>query len=191
MASVWELRAAFVGCLFALACGCEARTPLVYCTDIGCSDSLLLTIGSNGAWLPGGYALDLQLPSGAYQCHFELPLEATANGAPPGVGLDCTAPLDLAVQAEILCSNERSASGSGPAHPCTTVAGHYVVTGSFRQTPPGELSVLLRREDSLLIEEHRTPDYVERYPNKPECGVTCRQAIVALTLPEDAGAPPP
>ena len=91
--------------------------------------------------------------------------------------------LPLAVQSFVQCSNQRSASGSGPEQPCTVVPDSYWINGSVEEMPMGELSLVLARDGATLFEHQQALNYQDRYPNGPECGAVCRQELVEITLP--------
>lgn len=172
----------------ASAAGCggdtEPQPAAVNCTQIGCSDGVLLSVRSQAAWLAGSYTLDLQLPGWSRSCSFQLPLAPATGGQPAAAALDCTPALELAVRAGTRCSDEAVASGLGPAGLCEELEGRYEVQGFITEPLSGELAVTLRRAGTTLAAARYPLEYRELFPNGPECAPECRQASVELVLPD-------
>lgn len=149
-----------------------------------CEDSLAVVIdGAAGAWANGSYTLDMQLAR-THRCVFELPGALAANES---VALACTPELASSFGAgATLLRLGPSEAGPCPA-PDSGDSGDSACSARYRievrtSAAPTDVAVRLAAGNTPLLDQTRSPAYAILQPNGPECGPTCRNATIELTL---------
>lgn len=151
------------------------------CTEIGCADAAGVIIRTeSGEWPAGVYTLDVSFDSQVYVCSFTMP-DDLPEMAGQGAALDCDDPALYAYFSPRVTCTETS-NGNSVSQSCTPIENQFDLQVSMYGTP-AELSVELKRDDSVLVEESHTLTYEEYFPNGPECGPACRQADVNIAIP--------
>jgi hypothetical protein len=166
--------------LFVSSQGCETETHA--CSDVGCIDSVSFQIKTaDGTWPDGAYTVELTANGASYACSMTLPDDLPANGSISTIR--CEPPLSyvgVTLRTDVLCTEHHDATSGSQS--CTPVPGHYTLSGSLASTP-STLSLRVTRDSGLLVEQSLPLTYSTTQPNGPDCGPTCRQASVELTLP--------
>lgn len=181
-------------CLLASAPGCELVTRS--CTDVYCEDSLALSIdGPPSAWASGPHTLDLQLDR-SHRCLFELPVTlAAGDSLPLACTPELTSPFGPAATLHHRPPPEAPCPAPGAGDPSNAGdagglgdAGHEGCAPRYRievraSAAPTRVTVRLAAGDTPLLDHTSNPTYSRLQPNGPECGPTCRNATLELTLP--------
>jgi hypothetical protein len=160
------------------------------CTAAGCVDRAYVSIlGPAAAWADGAYSLDIGLAQ-QHRCDFVLPVPGGVNVQAPieGVPISCTPALEggFDSRAVVLFPEvSRQADGS-----CSMTAdaglGCDVTTYRIDIDTDGSaerVEVRLAVGSTVLLEQTNTFDYQTVQPNGPECGPTCRNANVRMSIP--------
>jgi hypothetical protein len=144
------------------------------CTEIGCSDGASLQLRPvDGRWAEGQYTLTLAAEGRSHTCSLRLPddLPARFSTASPDCGIGSTA----LFQPEVECTETRSRDTVSQS--CTPLDGRFTLDLSLEGTP-ATMSVELRRDDQVLIDERIELSYEASRPNGPGCEPLCRTARV-------------
>ena len=166
--------------------GCEPLgDDLRPCTEIGCSDSIDVTIdGTQLDWADGDYTLDLGLDTQLYHCTFALPVAGgVARPGTPLTPFDCAPALpggtgSLVITPWAACPSRADAGRTLPQQmrPC-----QYSIQLQSN-TAPATVTARLAHEGTVLLEEGLQPEYAVTMPNGPECEPTCRQSQVSFLV---------
>ena len=141
--------------------GCETSGPSgTMCTLIGCIDGLSVDF-VRGAWPDGSYSVRVRQDGKAPTfCTAKLPFE------PSGSSGKCDA-IGVAL------------GSSGQMLP----ANQQALTGLRISGTPAHVEIEVSRNGTVELSTAVTPSYVTTNPNGPDCGPTCTQASVKVTIP--------
>ena len=151
------------------------------CTEIGCSDSVMIVAGfSDHQWPVGAYRLELQLNELTRVCLFSMPAAQPPSGS--GVNVPCD-PSDgqLRVQMEPSSECMQSSNGGGVITSCERIFGRNNLRIDAAGAP-SRLQLRLERDAVLVSQQEVVPSYVVSQPNGPDCPPVCRQSSFELQL---------
>lgn len=155
--------------------GCELGKA---CTDVGCLDGVWVTAApASGEWPAGDYELELTLDGSTQKCGFHLPDDLPTAGRV--TTLDCGQGIQAGLEQRSEC--HETTSGNAVSQSCTPLPDQYELRFSL-QSKPKSLGIALSRDGNVFFNDSVAPSYQISEPNGPECGPTCRQAHVDLTL---------
>jgi hypothetical protein len=144
------------------------------CTEIGCASGVMFDIlPDDGHWEPGSYALAVTLDDSAYSCEFQLPEDLPGNMTQ---SIACGA-LTVTLAQRMTCIEV--GSGSTASQQCTPNPDEYDLLLSAYDTP-GESTLSLSRDGEEILNDARTLEYEQTFPNGEGCEPGCRQTRVEL-----------
>jgi len=136
------------------------------CTDLGCVDqTLVIAAPQSGHWQAGDYTLQLTHDDETAECAFALPddiSDATTL-------IDCGQGLVVSFSASVKCTDS------------CTIDDQFELRVAF-DSKVTKLRTLLSRDEDVILDDDRTVEYAEFYPNGLECGPACKQARLKLTI---------
>ena len=125
------------------------------CTEMGCSDGLILRVQPDRTWLPGNYEFTFKLDGREVLCTGALPLKSCEAGP------------------SVQCDGEGvQIMESGCAMPPETHGFGDITFGGA----PAEVNIRVAHEGKVLVERSISPAYETSQPNGPNCEPTCRSA---------------
>lgn len=139
---------------------CGGALPEHACTEIGCSDGLVVRVTPAAPWPQGAYRFVVEADGVTTTCTGTLPLGGCATRA-------------------ITCDREGvSITESGCALPPSAHGfGDVVLPGT-----PASIRIQVQRDGETVGEQTFTPAYQTSQPNGPGCPPICTNASVELTL---------
>lgn len=145
------------------------------CTEIGCADGVLFDVlPEDGLWEEGAYALVVRLDDVTYTCEFSVPADL------PTAGLLNSIPcggLNVELAQRTTCSEVRE--GTQSSQGCEPIPDQYDLLISSYGTP-AESRITLERDGDPVLNDERTLDYEETFPNGEDCDPGCKQTRVVL-----------
>lgn len=148
------------------------------CHEIGCADHVSVRVTARDhPWPEGEYQLEVAFGELEGTCEFTLPDELPPRGAVTSI--DCVDGVEVGIQQLYECSTQRE--GDAVSQSCQPIPERYEVTLGAYATPE-HLSLTLRHNGSLLLDESRDVSYAVTRPNGPQCEPECRQATVELSF---------
>ena len=135
--------------------GCLATS----CPDVDCRQILRLALQAP-QWVTGEYVVTIADSERSFECRFEKGAGDTAS----------VEPCDQ-------ISGDPTQSWEAPQ-----LSVHADV--SITMQAAKEVSVSVRRDGAMLLDEKLTPTYAKYYPGGPECGA-CAHTMETLTLPAE------
>jgi hypothetical protein len=167
-------------CVAAIAlCGCEGFLIGHGCTEIGCIDSVQLTLRTaDDSWPDGSYRIELTFGESRHVCQTKLP-DDFPDSAGSLAPLRCEPELDAWFNPRANCVETRTRDAVSQS--CTPIRDHWTLEVSSPGTP-ATLQARVERDGASLLDTQRELEYEESRPNGPDCEPLCRQAAIRLTL---------
>jgi len=176
---VKQLAVTIIAALAALGCDSDASAGKD-CTDIGCMDSLAVTVRApRNVWPAGVYGFEFEFDGTVHACaKLKLP-DALPSSPDVRSELECPPALSAAFDQQVICTETRTQNAISEA--CKPVAGQFKLAVSVSATP-ASFRARATRDDEVVLEATQTPEYEEERPNGPDCEPVCRQAQLELDL---------
>ena len=129
------------------------------CTEIGCSNGLMLNVDPDYQWKWGFYEFSFLMDGRSVSCKGQLPLKKCEDGP----SFRCSS--DIVQIGESGCALPESAHG---------------ISMIQINDNPRRILVRVKRGGENVITRTLTPDYKESQPNGPDCGPVCTAASYNL-----------
>lgn len=130
------------------------------CTQIGCTDGLVVSMPMDHRWTAGEYIFDFSVDGRQVRCVGALPLKPCGQNS-------------------VLCDGEgMTIVESGCALPEESHGFGDIVL----DTSPEQVILVISRNGKAIAHGDWKPEYLASRPNGPGCDPICRQATVPLRM---------
>jgi hypothetical protein len=161
------------------ACDADALLPgSKGCTEIGCVDSLSVTVRpQEGSFPAGQHELFVATAEGGPARHCTIALPGTgSNGFATGT---CVGGVSLSVSPQVTCTT--SSSGNAVSQSCLPIPGKFEEQIGITGTP-ARVRIIQRTSTGTFIDRELAVTYKDTRPNGAGCPPLCRQASEQWTF---------
>jgi len=131
------------------------------CTEMGCTNGLILTADPSFGWPAGIYKITVQTETSKYECQGKLPLKFCGESSSATFG----------------CNSPNITIGESG---CMLPAPQHAISDISIKGTPGKVSLRITRNGKPFVTRTLAPVYQTLRPNGPGCGPVCKSATYDL-----------